>query len=53
VNFICDTNKNPISSVKNMEKNNAYSNSPNLILIKPVVVRNTFILVNGRGPIYL
>lgn len=53
IHFICDTKKNPIPSVTNMEQNNAYSNSPNLILIKPVFVRNTFILVNGRCPIYL
>lgn len=30
-----------------MEQNNAYSNSPNLILIKPVFCGNTFILVRS------
>ena len=53
VNFVCDTKNNPISSVKNMERNNAYSKSPNLIPIKPGFCRNTFILVKGRGPLYL
>jgi hypothetical protein len=53
VDFILDTKKNPIQSVKNMERNNAYSSSPKLILIEPVFGRNTFILVKGRSPLYL
>jgi hypothetical protein len=53
VNFICDTKKNPITSVKNMEQNNAYSKSQNLILLKPVYGRNNFILVKDKGPLYL
>jgi hypothetical protein len=53
VNFVCNTKTNSIPSVKNMERSNAYSNSPNIILIKSVFCRNTFILVKGGGPLYL